>query len=171
MTRPTWDADEHAPDRKHDERGHDEGEPTDRDTIEHEPNPGRRGRWLAALVAVLGAALIGQAIVLETPASAFWNEVLVGATLVALGAYNYYRRSKRELGSASVAMLAAVLGAWLVASPFAIGDGGTLEASAWPPIVIGLLAIVLGSYSAVATRRRRRNADARPTAVYDRRGQ
>ena len=176
MTRPTWDADEHAPDRKHDERGHDDGDPTRRDLVEHEPNPTQRGRWLSAVAALLGAVLIGQAIALEPAAGQFWNDVLVGTAVIALGGYNWYRRSNREFGSVGVATLLTAVGLWLVASPFLVDPGAeallaSTGASGWLTVVVGLLVAVLGSYSAVSAAGRRRAADARQTAVYDRRAQ
>lgn len=176
MTRPTWDADEHAPDRPHDERGHDDDDPTRRDLVEYEPNPMRRGRWLSAVAALLGVVLVGQAIALEPTASQFWNDILVGTAVIVLGGYNWYRRSNREFGSVGVATLLALVGLWLVASPFLFVPGtdallASADVSGWLTVVVGLLVAVLGSYSAVSAAGRRRTADARPTAVYDRREQ
>lgn len=175
MTRPTWDASEHDPDAKHDERGHG-GDRTDRDAIEYEPNPNERGTWLSAVVGLLGLSVLVQAVALDLVASQFWNAVLVGTALLVLGAYNAYRRSNRELGSAGVATFAALVGLWLVASPFLLGSepglvAATNEVGAWISVGVGLLAFGLGTYSAATVRKRRRNADARATAVYDRRGQ
>ena len=173
MTRPTWDADEHAPNRTHDERGHDDDGPTRRDLVEHEPNPTQRGQWLSAVAALLGAVLIGQAIALEPAAGQFWNDVLVGTAVIALGGYNWYRRSNREFGSVGVATLLALVGLWLVGSPFLFVPGtdallASGDVSGWLTVVVGLVVAALGSYSAVSAAGRRRAADARPTAVYDR---
>ena len=175
MTRPTWDADEHAPNRTHDERGHDDG-PTRRDLIEHEPNPTQRGQWLSAVAALLGAVLIGQAIALEPTAGQFWNDALVGTAVITLGGYNWYRRSNWEFGSVGVATLLTAVGLWLVASPFLVDPGteallASTASSGWLTVVVGLVVAALGSYSAVSAAGRRRAADARPTAVYDRREQ
>ncbi|ADD03898.1 uncharacterized protein Nmag_0307 [Natrialba magadii ATCC 43099] len=176
MTRPTWDADDHEPSAKHDERGRSEGGATARDVIAHNPNPDRHGRWLSASIVVLGAVAIVQAAAFDIVAGLLWNALLVGAALIATGAYNYARRADAEFGSVGVAMLTSVLGLWLVASPFVIGpETGTVaaanELSATITVVVGLLVVGIGSYSAVTARARRGDADARATAVYDRRGQ
>lgn len=153
-----------------DNRGDDEM--TGRDRIAFGPNPDERGTWLAAAVGLLGAALLLEAVVLDLVASQFWNDVLVGATLLVSGAYNYSRRSNEELGSLGVAVLVALLGCWLVASPFLFGAGtaaGVAETASdlgfWTDIVVGLLALGLGTYSAVEIRGRRRDATVRETAT------
>ncbi len=151
-----------------DNRG--DGAMTGRDRIAFGPNPDEDGKWLSAVVGLLGVVLIAVTVVLEPVASQFWNDVLLGATLLVAGAYNYYRRSSEELGSLGVAVLVALLGLWLVASPFLFGgDAGVVEAATdlgfWTDIVVGLLALGLGVYSAAEIRDRRRNATVRETAI------
>ncbi|WP_049924612.1 hypothetical protein [Halopiger djelfimassiliensis] len=174
MTRPLWEASEHDPDASHDERGRRDGTVTNRDAIEHRPNPDERGTRLATALVVLGAVTIGLAVAFDFPASQFWNALLAGVVLCATGAYNYVRRSNEAFGSAGAAAFAALVGLWLVASPALVGPepGGaaTADSGAWIGVV-GLLAFAIGSYSAVTVRKRRRAAEARSTAVYDRRGQ
>ena len=169
-----YDPVDHDPDAAHDERGG--ADATGRDRIEYGPNPGERGTRLSVAIALLGAVLIGQAVWIDVAAGQFWNDVLVGAALLSIGAYNTVRRSRAELGSAGLATFAAVLGAWLVAAPFLLGAGDGLVATpsgtaAATDIVVGLSTVGLGLYSAAKIRDRRRAADARPTATYDRRGQ
>lgn len=166
---------DHDPGAKHDERGGADAAAVDRDRIEYDPNPERRGTWLSAAIALLGVWLAAQAILFEPAAGQFWNDVLVGAALVSIGAYNYSRRSKQELGSAGLATFAAVLGLWLVATPFLLGPADGLiaaesQARAASAVLVGALAVALGGYSAAKTRDRRRAADARETATFDRRG-
>lgn len=167
--------DEHDPREKHDERGRNADAVTRRDAIGHRPNPDRRGRWLAAIVGILGGWLLVQAVWFEPGPARLWNDIAVGTALLAAGAYNLYRRSNGEFASAGVAMLAALLGLWLVATPFLFGpDPGGSGADgivASMGVVVGLLVFAASAYSAYAIRARRRNADPRPTAVYDRRGQ
>ncbi|PGF17479.1 hypothetical protein CP556_16120 [Natrinema sp. CBA1119] len=151
-----------------DGRGDDELTGSDRTPFE--PNPGERGTRLAAAVGLLGLAVLVQALVLELAASQFWNDVFVGATLLVAGAYNYYRRSNEEFGSIGVASLVALLGLWLVASPFLLGAGSGIAETAsdlgfWTDVIVGLLAFGIGSYSAYAIRDRRRHADVRRTAT------
>ncbi|ELY94999.1 hypothetical protein C483_01486 [Natrialba hulunbeirensis JCM 10989] len=176
MTRPNWDADEHESSAKHDDRARSDDGATARDIIVHNPNPDRRGRWLPASIVVLGAIAMVQAVAFDIVAGLRWNALLVGAALIATGAYNYVRRTDAALGSVGVATLTAILGLWLVASPFVIGPetatvAAANELSATITVVVGLLVVGIGSYSAVTARARRGDADARETAVYDRRGQ
>ncbi|MFA9504817.1 hypothetical protein ACERIM_18805 [Natrinema sp. H-ect1] len=153
---------------KHDNRG-DEGV-TGGDKTPFEPNPAERGTWLSAAIALVGLAVLGQAFVLELAAGQFWNDVFAGATLLVAGAYNYARRANGTFGSMGVAVLAALVGLWLVAAPFLLGAGsGGIETTSdlgfWTDVVAGLLAAGLGTYSAVRIRRRRRAVDVRPTAT------
>ena len=162
-----WPDDEDGASER-DDRGDDEL--TGRDRTPYEPNPAKRGTWLAAIVGLLGIALVVQALLLELVASQFWNDVLIGATLLAAGAYNYYRRSNAEFGSIGVAALVALVGLWLVASPFLLGTGsGGVETATdlafWTDIIVGLLAFGLGSFSAYEIRDRRREIDVRKTAT------
>ncbi|WP_408958432.1 SPW repeat protein [Natrinema sp. 74] len=142
---------------------------TGRDRIAFEPNPGERGKRRSAAVGLLGLALLAAAVVFDPVASQFWNDVLIGVTLVTAGAYNYDRRSNAELGSLGVAILVALLGLWLVASPFLFGEDAGVGAATglgfWTEIIAGLLALGLGTDSAVRIRSRRRDASVRDTAV------
>lgn len=140
------------------------------DRTPYEPNPDERGAWISAAVGLLGVAVLVQALVLELTAGQFWNDVLVGTTLLVAGAYNYYRRSNEEFGSIGVASLVALVGLWLVASPFLLGTGAGVAETAsevgfWTDVVVGLLALGLGTYSAYAIRDRRRRVDVRRTAT------
>lgn len=118
--------------------------------------PGERGKWISALVALAGLWLIVEPFLFEMTAANFWNDIVVGVSLVVLGAYNYRRRADRRLGSVSVGVFAALLGLWLVVAPFAFGtDGGATEATGltfWNDVVVGLLVLLLGAYSAYEAR-------------------
>ncbi|QLG47999.1 hypothetical protein [Natrinema halophilum] len=155
---------------ENDNRGDDEL--TGRDRTEFEPNPNRRGTVISAVVSLVGCALLVEAALLELVASQFWNVVLVGATLVAAGGYNYVKRSNEEFGSLGVAALVVLLGLWLVASPFLLGTGTTVSIAEiavgldfWVEVIVGLLAVGLGGYSAYGIRVRRREATPRETAT------
>lgn len=149
-------ADEMNADRSADERG------------EHGPNPGKRGKWLSALVALLGLWMIVQAFGVDLTASQFWNDILVGALLLVVGGYNYSRRSDERFANTAAALVAAVAGLWLIAAPFLLGTEAGLTETAndfgfWNDVVVGLLALGLGAYSAYRARDHRR--DARRTAA------
>lgn len=141
----------------------DSGEYTDGEV--YEPNPTERGKWISALVALIGLWLVVEAFVFELAAAQVWNDVLVGALLLVLGGYNFYRRSDEELGSAAAAAIAGLLGAWLVLSPFIFGVEAGLtetvnEAAFWNDVILGLIVLVLGAYSAYEIRDNRREAEA-----------
>lgn len=148
-TDETARTDDRAPDRTMDD--------------EYDPNPSEAGKWISALIALLGLWMIAEALLFDLVASQFWNDIVVGALLLAVGAYNYYRRSDERFGSVAAATLAALLGLWLVASPFMFGaDTGSTEAANdfgfWNDIIVGLAALILGAYSAYKGRDRRETA-------------
>ncbi|MFB9809482.1 SPW repeat protein [Haladaptatus pallidirubidus] len=66
------------------------------------------------------------------------------------------------------AIVATILGLWLIIAPFVLGiDAGATETANdlgfWNDIIVGLLAFVLGAYSAYKIRDWRQDAQ-RPTA-------
>lgn len=135
---------------------------------EHDPNPGEQGKGLSAVIAALGLWMIVQAVLFDLVATQMWNDIIVGALLAAVGAYNYYRRSDEQLGNLGAAAVAALLGLWLIVAPFVLGaDTGFTEAANdlgfWNDIVVGLLVLAAGAYSAYKIRDRR--SDARRTAA------
>ncbi|ESP88604.1 SPW repeat domain-containing protein [Candidatus Halobonum tyrrellensis] len=135
---------------------------------DHDPNPGEQGKWLSAVIGLLGLWMIVQGFLFDLVATQMWNDVIVGALLAAVGAYNYYRRSDEQVGNVGAAAVAALLGLWLIAAPFVFGaDAGFTEAANelgfWNDIVVGLIALAAGAYSAYQSRDRR--SDARRTAA------
>ncbi|WP_137287036.1 SPW repeat domain-containing protein [Halorussus salinisoli] len=127
------------------------------------PNPNERGKWLSAIIALLGLWMLAQAFLFDIVASQFWNDIVAGALLLAVGAYNYSRRGSDEVGSVGAAAIAALVGLWLVAAPFMFGaDAGTTEAvndlAFWNDIVVGLLALGVGAFSAYSARDQQREA-------------
>ena len=121
------------------------------------PNPGEQGKWISALLGLLGLWLIVQAVALDLAASQLWNDVAAGILLLAIGAYNYSRRSDERLASTAAAMIAALVGLWLIAAPFVLGTGSGLvettnDAAFWNDILLGLLALGLGALSAYKAR-------------------
>lgn len=132
----------------------------DRDN--YDGNPDESGKWVSALIGVLGAWMIVEAVVFDLILTQFWNDVLIGALLLVVGGYNYYRRSNEEVGSVAAAVIAALIGLWLIASPFILGteEVGEIafeDLTFWNDLVAGLIALVLGAYSAYEARRDRRH--------------
>lgn len=135
------------------------------DTVRVERNPAERGKWISAAIALLGLWMLVQAYAFDLIPANFWNDVVVGAMLVAVGGYNYFRRADDRVASVGAAVLAALLGLWLVVAPWVYGmDTGTTEVANdmgfWNDIVVGLLALLLGAYSAYEAREMRTGAPA-----------
>lgn len=133
-------------------------EHVDRDDAEdYGPNPRERGKSLSVLIAVLGVWMAAQAFLFDLVAAQFWNDVLVGAILLGVGGYNYSRRADERFGNTAVALIAVAVGVWLIAAPFVLGaEAGltetTNEFGFYNDIVVGVLAIGLGAYSAYKAR-------------------
>jgi len=122
----------------------------------YDPNPNERGKWVSAAIAVLGLWMVIEPFLFDLVASQFWNDLIVGVFLLAVGGYNYYRQADEELGSVGAAAVAAVIGLWLLVAPFVFGAGSdVIEASVlgfWNDVVVGLLVFALGAYSAYKIR-------------------
>lgn len=118
-------------------------------------NPTERGKWLSGIIALLGAWMILEGFLFDMVMSQFWNDIIVGALLLAIGGYNYFRRGNDKIGSVGAAAIAALLGLWLIAAPFLFGTGGGLAEATnpltfWNDIVVGAITFLLGAYSAYA---------------------
>lgn len=136
-----------------------------RERDEFDRNPSDRGKWISAAIALLGLWMVVEALLFDLVAAQVWNDVIVGVLLVAIGGYNYTRRADQQVGSMSAAVLAALLGLWLIGAPLLFGsDAGLTEAvnaaGFWNDVVVGVLALVLGAYSAYEIRDQRRETGA-----------
>jgi thiol:disulfide interchange protein len=132
----------------------------DEDVEEYDPTPSEQGKWVSAVIALIGVWMLAEAFLFDVVPGQFWNDVIVGGLLLAVGGYNYYRRANEEIGSVGAAAVAALVGLWLVAAPFLFGaQAGLTEATNalafWNDIVVGLLALGLGAYSAYEAREQR----------------
>lgn len=121
------------------------------------PNAGEQGKWVSGLVGLLGLWLVVAALLFTLVTTNFWNFVIVGVLLMAIGGYNYFRRSGEEFGSVAAAAFAALLGIWLVVSPWLVdtqfsGTEIVTEFGFWNAIVVGALVLILGGYSAYEAR-------------------
>ncbi|RDI71930.1 SPW repeat protein [Halopelagius longus] len=138
------------------------------DRTEYDTNPGERGKWTSALIALAGVWMIVEPFVFDVVQSNLLNDVVVGVVLVALGGFNFYRRADEKVGYAAVAAAAALVGLWLIASPFVYGrtvpTGVAPELGFWNDVVVGLLVAASGAYSAYEARETTSDSDRRATA-------
>lgn len=134
----------------------DSDEPSDR-RRDFARNPNESGKWVSALIALVGLWLLLETLLFDLAQAEMWNEVLVGLLLLAVGGYNYYRQSEGRYGSAGAAAVAALLGLWLIVTPFVFNTVFSLtpvdeNLPVWSDIVSGLLALGFGAYSAYRIR-------------------
>lgn len=145
------------------DNGYDDNNMDSRD--EYDTNPGEQGKWISALIALAGLWLIGEAVFVDLLLEQstmlgiedFWNDLIVGIALTALGGYNYSRRSNETLGSTGAAGLAALLGLWLIISPFVLGIRVNIfefmsELGFWHDAIVGFSVFVISVYSAYKAR-------------------
>lgn len=112
------------------------------------------GLWLIISPFVLGYSDLGQAT--KTIASqATNNDLIVGFTIAVIGAIrlaNAYRFGEYELPTMWLSWLSALLGLWLIVSPFVLGFSG-LATPFWNSIIVGIIVAVLGVWNALVARR------------------
>lgn len=126
------------------------------------------GRWLGGLSALLGAWIVAVPFVYEIEAEAvFWNHIIVGAAILVFSGYNAVTADETDSGSPWAAGLSALLGLWMIASPFVFGMD--VDAVYWNDIVAGVLVAGIAGYNAYQTRRERRVTTAEPEMTQERR--
>lgn len=114
------------------------------------------GLWLIISPFVLGYSDLGQAT--KTMASqATNNSLIVGFTVAVIAAIrlaNAYRFGEYELPTMWLSWLSALLGLWLIVSPFVLGfaDVTNLTTAYWNTIILGIIVTVLGVWSALTAR-------------------
>lgn len=140
---------------------------TEEDQLER--NPGQHGKLISGLVALIGVWMIAAPFVFqgiwpdqfEILEAHFWSDLIVGLALLVLGGYNYYRRRDERLASVGVAAFVALLGLWMIATPFVFGiEGADVgmdvladgDLMAWNDVLLGLVVLILGAYSAYEAR-------------------
>lgn len=105
-------------------------------------------RWLSALVALAGLALVASPFLFEATETATWNNVLVGAAIAAVAGYNFVRMTRNRLASVGLASLAVLLGLWALVSPYLLEMGSNELTTATG--ILGALAAGLSAYNAYA---------------------
>lgn len=130
------------------------------DDMEHRDRaPRGTSKWISAIIALAGLSLLAMALLRDGQGANMWNDLIIGLALTALGGYNYYRRSNGMRANTAAAGLVALLGLWLIVAPFVYGPGeGTAnvmdQTGFWNDVIIGLITLLLGSYSVYEARER-----------------
>lgn len=107
------------------------------------------GIWLILAPFILGYTAV---------TGALWNDILIGLAVTGLAWTRVAKPTEREGAS----WTNVVLGVWLLVAPFALGYAAT-AAAMWNDIVIGLVVVVLGAWSAVASRDHQPSANQQAT--------
>ncbi|WP_101295524.1 SPW repeat domain-containing protein [Halegenticoccus soli] len=107
-------------------------------------------KWLSAANALLGLWLIVAPFIYSTTSAGLWNDVIVGALVASIGAYNYYLTTKGKEVSATGAGANTLLGLWMIAAPFVLGVSG---AAFWSDLAVGVLVASFAGYNAYVSRR------------------
>lgn len=115
---------------------------------ELERNPGSQGSWTSLAIGVLGVWLVVSPWVFELEFGEVVgiNSIIVGVMLAFLGGYNFQRRTEERLGNVAVAAFAALLGLWLLVTPW-VFELGLEDLAGWNFVVVGLLVAGLGLVS------------------------
>lgn len=115
-------------------------------------------KWLSGIASLIGLWILLSPSVYEAAASTLWNNVIVGAAILLLAGYNYYRIVNGYPTSTGVMSLVLLLGLWTIVAPFAFAgafavgavvDAGTAaEGLVWSNVVSGVLAALVAAYVA-----------------------
>ena len=96
--------------------------------------------WLIASPFLMGYSTASMA--------ALWDALIVGVVVLVLS----WIRENNPAGPVWMSWVSAVLGVWMIVSPFILGTGAVAGVML-NDIVVGLAFLVLGLWSALATRR------------------
>lgn len=107
--------------------------------------------WTTAAAVVVGLWVIASPFVYDVAETALWNAVIVGVLVAIVAGYNLYRRTDADPVHVGGASLTALLGLWLIASPWALGVTGS--GMLWSSVVAGIVVAGIGGYNAYIGRR------------------
>lgn len=113
-------------------------------------------KWLSGLAALVGAWIILSPFLFESTVAAGWNNLLVGAAILLISGFNFYRLSNGKPSVDGAMGIVALLGIWTLITPFAIDIGS--DALLWSNVIAGVLVVLHAG--AVATVGRRIRAEA-----------
>ncbi len=103
-------------------------------------------RYASSGIVLLGAWVFAAPFVARFQGEplALWNAMLVGLALLGLE----LMRVREPLKRPGFSLISAVLGLWLIVSPFLFGFWGVHDAVVWSMAVPGILILVLAVWSA-----------------------
>jgi hypothetical protein len=108
---------------------------------------GKTAKSLSGLVALAGLWEVLSPFILGYSATlaALWNAIIAGVVLIILGVWTALNE---EPGlDKTLEWVNAVVGVWLVVSPFALGYSA-VAAAVWNDIIVGAVVIVLAAWAA-----------------------
>lgn len=118
--------------------------------------------WTSGINVLLGLWLVIAPFLLGYSGltAALWNDVAVGALIAILAGI----RTAKPLQQEGISWTNVVLGAWLIVAPFVLGygaaqaqPGSATGAALSNDIIVGLLVVVLASWSGFASKAAKRN--------------
>lgn len=113
----------------------------------------RATMYVSGLVSLVGLWIAVSPFVYETTEMALWNNVVVGAAIFLIAGYNFYRTYEGTLASVGSASLVALLGLWMIVTPFVMAlDSDVLF---WSNVAAGAVVALLAGYNAYASREAR----------------
>ncbi len=107
-------------------------------------------RALSWVVVAVGIWEVIAAFVLNISAApvSFWNSIIVGILLIVLGGWATMAVNPRA--ARTLNWINAVLGLWLIVSPFVLG-ATALAGPLWSEVIGGILAVVFSAWAALAS--------------------
>jgi hypothetical protein len=102
-------------------------------------------RWIGGISALFGAWLFVSAFVFDMSGAHFWNDLVVGAAIVVLAGYSATQADAMSPGNSWTSGLAALLGLWMIATPFVYGAA---TYAMWSSVVSGVAVAILSGYNA-----------------------
>lgn len=103
--------------------------------------------FLAGIWIIISAWVYGA---IYTSGSA-WNSIIIGIVIAVFAAIRFF--SPRSAVGRS--WINALLGIWMIISPWVYGYVNTNEARMWNSVIFGIIVLILGVWSAAATRNER----------------
>ena len=100
--------------------------------------------FLAGIWIIISAWVYGA---IYTSGSA-WNSIVVGIVIAVFAAIRFF--SPRS--AVGLSWINALLGIWMIISPWVYGYAGTNTARMWNSVIFGIIVLILGVWSAAATR-------------------